>query len=155
MAKDDKNDLVLACLTAIRDNDPARQVQAEAVVEAASDVRHPMHSMFEWDDTIAAHKYRIDQARHIIARCRVLNPEDSGPKVIPAFVSLDEDRKFERGGYRDTLEVKADPVLREQLLKTALKELESYKRRHAMLIEIVGPIDRLIKRVKKENGIKT
>ena len=39
---------------------------ADALVAAASDVAHPMHSRFEWDDAIAARQYRrVVARRHI------------------------------------------------------------------------------------------
>lgn len=43
----------------------------DAVVEAASDPGSPLHDYFEWDDTEAARKYRLDQARTLIRVVRV------------------------------------------------------------------------------------
>jgi hypothetical protein len=36
---------------------------AAQVVEAATSVDSPIHGMFEWDDALAGHEYRLEQAR--------------------------------------------------------------------------------------------
>jgi hypothetical protein len=48
------------------------RVTAEALVQAASNPRHPLHHEFLWDDSKAAHKYRLEQARVIIASVRIV-----------------------------------------------------------------------------------
>jgi hypothetical protein len=44
---------------------------ANAVVEAAQDERHVLHSYFEWDNSVAGLKYRLDQARGLIRNYKV------------------------------------------------------------------------------------
>jgi hypothetical protein len=41
------------------------------VVEEASDPNHPWHDEFVWDNDVAGERYRINQARRLIARVRV------------------------------------------------------------------------------------
>lgn len=43
----------------------------EIVVEDASDPGSPLHTLFDWDDSSAAHKYRLVQARTLIRRVRI------------------------------------------------------------------------------------
>ena len=38
----------------------------ESVVDESRDVNAVLHNCFEWDDAVAAEKYRHTQARHII-----------------------------------------------------------------------------------------
>jgi hypothetical protein len=38
----------------------------EAVVEYAEDPSTTLHSRFEWDDAVAGHLHRLEQARHIL-----------------------------------------------------------------------------------------
>ncbi|HAZ61006.1 MAG TPA: hypothetical protein DCY89_05470 [Gammaproteobacteria bacterium] len=40
------------------------------VVEAATDPESPLHDAFDWDDSAAAHKYRLVQARSMIRSVR-------------------------------------------------------------------------------------
>ena len=39
------------------------RVTPEEVIDAARRTDSPLHDYFDWDDTSAAHKYRIEQAR--------------------------------------------------------------------------------------------
>jgi hypothetical protein len=43
----------------------------EIVVEEASDVSHPWHDEFTWDNDVAGERYRLGQARRLIARVRI------------------------------------------------------------------------------------
>lgn len=45
----------------------------QAVVDDARDPASPLHERFEWDDSTAAHQYRLSQARELIrtVRCQV------------------------------------------------------------------------------------
>lgn len=51
---------------------PDGLLQAELVVTAAQDSTSPLHTLFEWDDALAAHKARLDRARGIIRNVRTL-----------------------------------------------------------------------------------
>ena len=55
------------------------ELTPQMVVEEAKPLDHPMHSQFEWDDSIAGPSYRREQARLIIKAVRfrpVGNPEE-------------------------------------------------------------------------------
>jgi hypothetical protein len=43
-------------------------IVAEKIIEAARDARSPLHEHFTWDDAIAGHERRLDQARALIRR---------------------------------------------------------------------------------------
>jgi len=101
----------------------------EAVVESAKDENSPLHPFFDWDDTEAARKWRIVQARRLIRlSVTVIKPE---VEPVRAFVSLPKDRGV--NGYRSTVQVLSDEDLREQLLECALRELQAFRRKYAML----------------------
>ena len=44
----------------------------ETVIRLAKNPKHPLHPYFDWDDAIAAHQYRLDQARDLISSIEVL-----------------------------------------------------------------------------------
>ena len=46
-------------------------LEPERVVDAARNPNSSMHGQFNWDDTEAAHQYRISQARALIKRVKV------------------------------------------------------------------------------------
>jgi len=107
------------------------------VVRAARDPRSPLHPHFEWDDSAAAQKYRLWQARQLIRV--VVEPIElprSGKSPVRVWVSLAEDRKADGGGYRTTEAILSRSELRQQLLEDALKELEVFERKYAHLQEL-------------------
>ena len=67
--------------TALDDLVVDNALHAEDVVAAARDPLSPLHSKFQWDDSKAAHRYRLWQARQIIASerssCLMVEPRES------------------------------------------------------------------------------
>lgn len=52
----------------------------------------PLHSFFEWDDTAAAERYRLEQAASLIRRVKVtvIPAEDADPVQVRAYVAMRE-----------------------------------------------------------------
>lgn len=116
------------------------ELHAEDVVEAARDPKNPLHSLFEWDDTEAAEKYRQSQARGVIQRLRVIvSQAPEQPKVVRlAYVSP---QQVKHPGYVETEEAMADPVRRDALVRNALAALEGWLNRYrSMDLEELKPL---------------
>lgn len=106
------------------------------VVEYAKNPDTALHSKFTWDDTVAAHEYRLWQARQVIrVSVHYLKAAKRNTKV---FVSLKTDRHQAGGGYRTTVNVMKSPELRDQLLNEALEELERIKDKYQHLSELAS-----------------
>ncbi len=108
-------------------------VPAEAVVDFARDDSTALHAYFDWDDTEAARKWRIEQARHVIRMIVEVIAQDLPP--VRAFVSLTTDRNA-GGGYRSVRDVLADDRLREQMLQDALSEFKLFRAKYEGLKEL-------------------
>lgn len=117
----------------------------EAVVAEAKNPKHPLHSRFTWENTEAAHQWRLHEARNLIRVCVEVVSNDVD--ASPVFVSLSSDRS-EGNGYRITAEVMQDSDLRDQLLKDALADLNVFSRRYANLKEL-AEIFAAIRKVKQ------
>jgi len=126
------------------------RLHAVAVVEFAKDPDTSLHQHFEWDETEAAHQYRLEQARHLIRIQVVIHPKDNKP--IRAFVHLEKDRD-DGGGYRDMQVVLKNRKLRDQLLEQALREFHSWRARYERL-KTLEPIFTAAARVEEslDNG---
>jgi hypothetical protein len=109
-------------------------VRPEDVVEFAKDPNTAMHSRFTWDDTEAARKHRLWEARELIRLCVSIIPQDEQP--IRTFVSLGSDRVKPGGGYRSTEEVLSVEEMRTELLEQALKEFRLWKSKYERLTEL-------------------
>lgn len=60
-------DAQVEAIQALADDD---RLSAEDLVKEASDPDHACHGEFEWDDTEAAHQFRLHQARTLIGKLR-------------------------------------------------------------------------------------
>lgn len=67
-------------------NEHGGKLKPDDVVQVASDPDSPLHPAFEWDDSVAAHKHRLRQARDLIRSVRVIDPE--AKTDLPAWVSV-------------------------------------------------------------------
>lgn len=89
-------------------------LRPEDVVQQATDKAHPLHAHFQWDDSAAAHQYRLHQARALIRSVRIEVP-DRPLVTVQAFVSIPSDRRQEGGGYRALSDVLDSEFLVRQL----------------------------------------
>ena len=88
----------------------------------------PLHSAFEWDDSIAAEEYRRDQARYII-RCIVLAPEAEEKKAAPVRAYF----TVQPTVYQSVDVILSSQDSRELLLRKALSELRAFQVKYAGL----------------------
>jgi hypothetical protein len=135
--------------------DPNGLLKPEEVVEEARSASNVFHDYFTWDDSSAAEKWRLNEARVLIRSCVIYSEE---LKVqVRALTSLEVDRGNE-GGYRWTMDVLQRPDLRQQLMQTALDELNRVRTKYAHLeglAEIWDAIDKqnaLPDKKEKSNG---
>lgn len=101
---------------------------AESLVDASRDEDAPLHDMFEWNDTIAAEKYRIEQAKKIIRSIVVVM--DDKPMTYRAYSSTGPKV------YMSTAKALSQTRTREILLNTAKAELAAFKRKYQTLTEL-------------------
>ena len=109
-------------------------LEPEAVIEKAKPKRSPLHSGFEWDDTLAALEHRKHQARDMLKSLRVIVVNDSGqeePKRVFLNIRTSEDQ-----GYFLTHKVLEAPDLYDTLLNTAKTQLQSWHQRYKELGEL-------------------
>ena len=119
---------------------PARLVDESRPEDA------PLHPVFEWNDSLAAEMWREDQARYVIRCVAVVYEEAPNQDPQRAFVSVDKEKE---PVYTSTAVALSDAEMREQVLRKALSELASWRRRYAELNELAKVFtvaDRLIKK---------
>lgn len=109
------------------------------VVEEAADEDHPLHQYFQWDDTKAAHEYRLWQARELIVSVRIEWDE----KVTDLYWNgiIEKDGKSEQG-YFAIQRMLSDEDLYFQVLEDAIKELKYFQEKYSGLKDLKGIIDK-------------
>lgn len=106
------------------------------VVDSARDENSPLHPHFDWDDTVAAEKWRVEQARDLI-RCIVA---DDGSKNEPtrAFLSIADTSGT---SYRTVQEVRSSADLQQRLLAGAERDLEAFTARYRALKDVCAIVE--------------
>jgi len=113
----------------------------QQIVDRARDESTELHKCFEWDDTVAAEKFRCEQARSIIKMLVVHQPEkedgDGVPIVTRVIVSTNEHNNH----YTPIQVVVRNEDAYQKLLRTALEELEAFRKKYRNLSELESVID--------------
>lgn len=109
------------------------------LVEAARDPASPLHELFEWDDRRAGEQYRLAQASELIRRWKgvVVRVDERTREVRVEAVRRVQSPSEQRGpgqrSYESVEAIMADPVKRDDMIRTALRELQAYRKRYAGL----------------------
>ena len=107
------------------------RLTARALLDESRDENSLLHGEFEWNDGIAAEKYRENQARHII-NCLVTVHESATP--TRSFFNVE----CKTAEYRSVTAIMQDADGRDQLLSLALRELDAFKRKFNSLSELAA-----------------
>jgi hypothetical protein len=125
-----------------------RRLTPKAVVDDARPARSPLHPCFEWNDSLAAEKYRLEQARGLIQNVVVVYEAPKGKKLpVRAFVSVTKNNERE---YTSISAAVRSPNLRQQLLEEALAEIVLWRQKYSRLQElsaIFGVVDRVMRQM--------
>ncbi len=120
-------------LLTIRDQHGA--LTPRLVVDEARDESHPLHTRFEWDDSVAGEKYRQQQAHDLIQVVRLTFTDRKGTeRSVRAFHAL---RGEDGYSYEPAETVAADPVLSQVLLMDMQREWKSLQARYGHFSEFV------------------
>jgi hypothetical protein len=102
---------------------PGRRITAEILVQAARSPSHPLHGDFDWNDTRAAHRYRLDQARSLIASVRVIIETSTRRLAAPCYI---RDVTMAPGpGYVATARLRSEREAAEESLVAEMVRLQA------------------------------
>lgn len=145
-----------------RIKDKAASLTPALVLKDARNIRSPLHTFFEWDDTVAAERYRLEQAGHLVrsvvvsfeatepqpVRQVLIESVEPAPAPAPRMVRAFLPIKSEAGerSYVSTQQAMGDPVMRRQVLERAHSEMTAVGRKYAELsemAEVFGALNRV------------
>lgn len=107
-------------------------VTAEILLDAARDEDSPLHNLYEWDDSIAAEKWRKHQSRTILYSLRVTEVDGDKPRIMNVAIRLEDGRR----GYQKTSIAVQDKTLWEQVMDDTRKDLMGVQERLENLIAV-------------------
>lgn len=122
------------------------RLEPAIVVEEARDVSHPLHSRFEWDDSVAAHRYRLDQAHELITSIKITfrKAEDTQERSVRAFHAVRDGKGF---AYEPVEKVVNNPVIREVVLADMEREWRQLYQRYSTFSEFITMVQRDLEKV--------
>lgn len=105
----------------------------------------PLHNEFTWDNSVAAEKWRENEARSIIRSVRIVTPEipHAEQPVIRAFLNVqatDEESGFQGQAYLSYGKVVSNEDYKKQVLNTAMNELRTWQRRYSDYKDAFGGV---------------
>lgn len=123
------------------------------VLDAARPEESPIHHLFEWDDTEAAEKYRLAQARNIVNHILVVIDEKSG-RTTKAFHSVVVSQHDDHASrvYMHALAVATTEDARNQVIANAFNEVKRWRDRYADYKDVFGGIFKVVDKLDKEIG---
>lgn len=130
---------------------------AQQVVNDAREDDSPLHSYFEWSDDVAAERYRLEQARHLIRHVVVVYAESPDALPTRAYIVFkhreESDPPADEARYLPMATVMSDETLRRRALCEALEESDAWAKRYSYLDELAdvfAALDRVKVRIKKK-----
>lgn len=106
------------------------KITPEELLEKAKDENTELHKCFEWNDGIAAEKYRLIQARQVITHI-VFEKKAKEEVPVRCFQITTE-----RNVYQPTKQFLVQENEYQSLLARAKAELESFVRRYSTISEL-------------------
>ena len=113
------------------------EVKPEQVLKKARNKKSELHKCFDWDDSSAAEKYRMSQARSVLNHLIVIKRDMENDEYQPVQfrVMLKNDRS-ESSGYKQTIVMVRDEDEYKKMLELAYAELHAFKQKYSCLSEL-------------------
>ena len=105
----------------------------EIVSYAKQHEESELHKCFTWDDTSAAQKWRLQEARLIVhsLKIEVIEPEKPEPVRFRMMIKTDD-----KSGYKETIRVVQNKDEYALMLNRAKAELHAFKEKYRTLAEL-------------------
>lgn len=112
------------------------KISAQELLDMSRSPHATLHECFEWDDNIAADKYRLGQARYIIGNLVVtVSKSDQAPaETVRAFISVEPLKH--KGSFVSVEIGMSNPEYAAQILQNAKNELAAFRKKYAALNEL-------------------
>jgi len=116
------------------------EINPEFLVENARDEGSLLHDCFEWNDSIAAESYRVEQAKNLIRTLVKIEKTGNSETVTRAVVSV-RLSECDTRRYCMTSVVMKNDYAREMLLREALRDCKAFEDRYKSLEEVRSVIE--------------
>ena len=106
-----------------------------------------LHCLFEWDDTAAAEKWRIQQSKNIVGNLVAVSVEssDSEDGEVRAFVNINN--RNEKASYISTVTALSNKETKQRVLRNAEIELEMFTKKYSGLINVASILEEALRKL--------
>lgn len=106
-------------------------IKPRDIVAEARSASSPLHRCFEWNNKVAAEKYRIEQAKYVLRSIVIIHdgPDDE-PILVRAFVSINDN---DQPSYTTIHRAVQNPHQWEFVVSTAYEELKAWRLKYKTL----------------------
>lgn len=108
----------------------------QKLVEVSRDEDHPLHGEFEWDDTIAAEAYRVEQAKKLIRDITIVQGE-TAKKADRGFVITPGGNHM----YVPLNDALSNEEWKNNLLEAAKRDMIAFVAKYRRLTELTKVIE--------------
>ena len=109
-----------------------------SLLDASRDENAPLHGCFTWDDTEAAEKWRLEEARLLIANIRIVKSTDTEERErVRGFVSTPGRQSV----YVSMNTALHREELRNYMLEQSRRDCEAFMAKYRTLTELANVID--------------
>jgi len=117
----------------------------ETILREATKLKSPLHSLFEWDNEVAAHEHRLGQAQQLLRAIAYFEPQGDGTYIkVRAFVNIGSARA-QKGEYLHIKVAMRKADTRLEVLTRAYNDFQALARKYEHLQEFAA----LVSRIKK------
>lgn len=110
-------------------------ITPESVLAEGRNIDSPIHSEFEWDDTLAAEKYRLEQATQLIRHIRIVREDEpEQPYKERGFVSIPGGNSV----YVQMSTALSNDEYKKHLLKQAKGDMETFLAKYRRLEQLAS-----------------
>lgn len=117
------------------------EITPEQVVEDARPVDSPLHPYFEWNDSLAAHNWRIEQARRLLQSFELVTHVGGVSIITPNFVR-DPQKQVHEQGYIDVAQIRTKEEIAVDLMHEEMERIAALVVRGVRLSKVTGKLEK-------------
>lgn len=124
-------------------------ITPKMVVDDARNPESPLHDLFDWDDAVAAERWRITQARVVLRRVSLVIVVQDLEVRTPMFVR-NPDAPVHEQSYIEVKSLEHDPARARRVITMEFARMESALRRMRTLataLDLLDDVDQLLLQV--------
>lgn len=114
------------------------EVNPRQVLDKAKDEQSELHKCFEWDDTVAAERFRLHQARSVLNHLIIVTREEEEENEPIQFRVMMKNEDEKGTNYKQTIIMVKDEDEYKKLLEQAYAELQAFKKKYSCLTELAN-----------------